>query len=90
MGLRLAEEHYVRVFYRVAAVGCDYATEDGAGGETEDEAFGLLARAGDDGGIELVVLVVEGGAKSAPGGGERILGGGQVFQCEMAVAVGDG
>ena len=71
---RLEEEHHVSVGYRIAAVGGDHAVQNGIGDEMEDESRGLLARAGDDGGRELVVFVVKGGAKAAPGCGQLVLG----------------
>jgi hypothetical protein len=82
----LEEEHDARVLHRVAAVGGHNAVQNGAGNKPEGEiAAGVLIRPGDNGGVVLVVLVVEGGTEAALGRGELVLGRRQLFQCEMAL-----
>src|SRR6202021_1967383 len=74
-------------FDRIAAFGGNDSMQDGAGNEAEGEPVCLLIGAGDDGGTELLMLVVEGGTEAALGGGELILGCGQKVQREVTFVV---
>src|SRR5271157_4441594 len=88
MAVGLEKEQYLGVLHRIAAIAGHYAVQRGDGRHPQDKAFCLLALAGHYGGVEQLMLIVQGEEKAAPEGNQIVLGRGEALQRELAVAAG--